>query len=166
MADMATTRVEIGRMQMIIALHTKKAPSDAEWNTYIGLCQEALKILNGDSTRLAGIAITDGGAPNAKQRALLATIIKDVHIRGAVVTESTLVRGVVTALSWINPQIKAYSPTGVVDAALHLGLTRNDVPKLWEECVKTKTGLPAIVAAYGAVAKVFAGAQDKLSAAS
>lgn len=51
--------------------------------------------------------------------------------RSAVVTTSTFIRGVVTALEWFNPETHAFHPDEIVRATRFLGLDEAQVEALW-----------------------------------
>lgn len=105
---------------VIIAFHTREDPNDLEWQ---GFCDFTLKLPKSCDRYLIR---TKGGGPNAKQRQQTNEVLK---ARGtpktnvAVVTEVPIVRGTVTALSWFNPSIKAFSPDDMDGAMRYLGLS-------------------------------------------
>lgn len=105
---------------VILAFHTKEDPTESEWQ---GFCDFTLKLPKHCDKYLIR---TKGGGPNAKQRQQTNEVLKT---RGtpmtnvAVVTEATIVRGTVTALSWFNPNIKAFSPADLDAAMRYLGLS-------------------------------------------
>ena len=53
--------------------------------------------------------LTDGGAPNARQRLLLNAILKDPSPPVAIVSSSLVARAVVTAMGWFNPRVRAFA---------------------------------------------------------
>lgn len=102
-----------------MSLHNGVPPSDAEWEAYVKEISVAMK-QSPDGVR--GFSLTDGGAPNAKQRHLITELIKDrvTKPRTTVVTESAIGRGVITALSWFNPSMKGFSPAEMWRAVEHI----------------------------------------------
>ena len=57
------------------------------------------------------------GAPRADHRSLLLRWYREHTVRGAVLTDSVIARGGVTALSWFGVSIRAFEPAEL-DAAL------------------------------------------------
>src|SRR5262245_9124536 len=107
-----------GRAHMIV-VHTAEAPSDDEWNAYIQDLERTISEVTGT------IVITSGGGPNSSQRrAVNALMAREgrKQYRGAVVTESLLVRGIVKALSLFNPGIRVFRPDALDPALAHVGL--------------------------------------------
>jgi len=60
----------------------------------------------------AGVALTDGGTPNALQRHRVNEALSGRRVRSAVVSNSVALRSVITALRWFNPETAAFSPRG------------------------------------------------------
>jgi len=95
--------------EYVLALHGKLNPADADWDQYCGLVAKTVS-----PQTLKGLTITLGAGPNAKQRSTITTIHKEFGVApdsiGAVVTDSALVRGVITALTWagIVRKIRAF----------------------------------------------------------
>lgn len=97
--------------QVLILVHTKDAPADDEWKAY---CDDAHKW----RAQIRGILVlSEGGGPNSVQRGELETALERPEGKTAVVTLSRVARGIVTALSWFTPKIKAFS-TLQIPAAL------------------------------------------------
>ena len=61
----------------------------------------------------------------------------------AIVTSSTIMRGVVTALQWFNPLVRAFSPDNVVAAMQFLGALEGEVHVVWTEAKRLQTSLGA-----------------------
>jgi hypothetical protein len=110
--------------QRIVMLHGVKAPPDDGWNDYLGILR------GGDVTQMGLLAITAGGAPNAAQRHGLNQVLKGRPFARAIVHDSTLVRGILTAVSWFAPGVEAFSPACWQDAAVHAKFHRGEVPRL------------------------------------
>ena len=97
------------------------------------------------------LIVTEGGAPTATQRQLmneeLAAYLKENprSLRSAIVTASTFVRGVVTALSWFHPGYCAFSPAHMDDAMDYL-----EVPQQHRaEMIVLAKSLQAQIALFG-----------------
>jgi hypothetical protein len=103
---------------VFVVVHAKTDPSDQEWDKYLEFhLEKALKCTQ-------TLVVTAGGGPNAKQRAKTNQNLKDTVVSVAVCTDATIVSGIVTALSWFNPQIKRFPDSGVGDALAYLKVSR------------------------------------------
>jgi hypothetical protein len=108
--------------KFVVVVHSRKQPADNEWEDYI---QFNLRVYAPGDT-LKYLVVTDGGAPTAAQRMIMNEKLSE-YVRGnnhlfrsAIVTGSTFVRGVVTALSWFNSGFYAFSPQHLDDAMRYL----------------------------------------------
>jgi hypothetical protein len=123
---MVTSCFSTPRGLVLLSLHTSDPPSDQEWQEHLQTAQRAMET----GTLVGGIAITDGGAPTGAQRGELAQLLAPLsrtHLAGVTLSRSTVVRAVVTALSWaISPQYKAFAPWELREALAHLGLIPAD----------------------------------------
>ena len=107
---------------VLIIVHSEAPPSDEEWEAYVSVIRSVK-----DLSKLRCIAFTDGGAPNSSQRKLLNEALKNRPLQAAAVSSSTLVRGVVTALNWFNPLVRAFAPERLGEAYQYLKLSREEV---------------------------------------
>ncbi|HTQ04988.1 MAG TPA: hypothetical protein VMI54_14085 [Polyangiaceae bacterium] len=103
---------------VFVTVHGTEAPSDEEW----------LRYLETGKAHFAGVRasliITEGGGPNGQQRALLTERYPEFGpLPVAVVSDSPLTRGIVTALRWLGKNIRAFRPTDLAGAFEYL-----DVP--------------------------------------
>ena len=103
---------------VLLVVHGRDAPSDDEWDEY--LRQVKLVVATG---RPRAIAVTEGGAPSLSQRRQVNQILGGTGAIGAVVSNSTFVRGIVTALSWFNRGVCSFSPDEFELACTHVGLS-------------------------------------------
>ena len=119
--------VKCGNQYVVLAMHDATAPPSDAWSRYIADYEAIGVKLDWGPELCGGIAVTDGGGPGPAQRRLVQArlIGSHPHIRGSVITSSTLVQGVVTALGWLGGDIKAFAPGMVVDALDHLRLQRS-----------------------------------------
>jgi hypothetical protein len=91
---------------------------------------------------------TDGGAPNSSQRRIVNEILAGrPPIPAAVVSNSALARGVITALSWFNPKIKAFAPDEVIDAYHYLGFTSSQIQVLTPRLAQLQSQMGAPIRA-------------------
>lgn len=104
------------KRRLVILVHTKDAPTDAEWKVYCDDVRQWCKSIRGI------LVISDGGGPNTVQRAdLEAALDNDTYkAKTAVVTLSRIARGIVTAMSWFNSGIKSFSTVQVRPALEYL----------------------------------------------
>jgi transposase len=128
MATMATSAFHGSRV-IVVALHTRSFPSDAEWDDYLAIVRAAFA-RHGATGLVRGLAITDGGGPTARQRTLLVDMLQDEKAIGSVVTSSRLALGIGRALSWVHPEIKTFSPRDYPRALRHIGLPDEEWPAL------------------------------------
>lgn len=117
--------VSTSRGEIMVVIHTSQPPSDAEWKEYV----EGVASLDLSTAR--SIVITDGGAPSAHQRKVLNDVIGGRQPPGVVISPSTFVRGVVTALSWFNPGLKAFAPEDFDNACKYLELSGSEIEEVW-----------------------------------
>jgi hypothetical protein len=66
-------------------------------------------------------------------------------LRIAAVTDSIVGRGVVTAISWFNPQIRACSPSKPKDVFTHLGLSAEESKRAIEALTAISRLMPGVV---------------------
>lgn len=118
MRNMAFTSIE----RIMIAVYAQKEPTDEEWSAYL----DSVAALGLDGSR--HLIVTAGGGPNSIQRKRLNDLLAGRSIPVSVVTNSTTVRGITTALSWFNRDIRAFS-LDEFDAALrHLKIPVEQAP--------------------------------------
>jgi hypothetical protein len=72
------------------------------------------------------LAYEEAGSIDSAQRREIVEAMGDHKPRGAVMTPSRLARGMVTALSWFQSEIKAFAPDQYESAATHLQLTSEE----------------------------------------
>jgi len=124
---------------VLLVVHGHEPPSDEEWEEYLG--QVKLVVATG---RPRAIAVTEGGAPSFSQRSQLNRILRGTRAVGAVVSDSGLVRGIVTALSWFNHGVRSFSPDEFEAACAHLGVAAGQLEKLRGrlDALREALGLP------------------------
>lgn len=91
---------------------SKSPPAAADWETYIAFFRKALSAPGGpplmDGT-LTVLVYERTSGPNAAQRKQLNDLVSALPLRVAVVTNSAIARGVLTAMSWFAKG-KGYHP--------------------------------------------------------
>ena len=102
-----------------VCVHGIKHPFDKEWHAYV----DDLAVNGG---ALKGVLVyTAGGGPNAAQRKYLTELWtrRGSMLPVALMSPSTVVRGIVTALNWVLPKpIRTFNPDQPGEAFLFLQL--------------------------------------------
>jgi hypothetical protein len=128
----------------VVVVHTSEPLSDEEWDGYLQFCLGA-GVEHG--VKMSYLAVTEGGAPNTAQRRRfhdLVTPILEKHpgfMRGAIVTPSTFVRGVVTAMSLVNRVYKAFSHSEMKESYAYLGVPAGYIGQVEALIVSLKASL-------------------------
>lgn len=107
---------------------------DDDWDEY-------LATLAANPSVKAFLISADNHGPNANQRAKLANLRSIDPLPKAVVTTSMAVRGIVTALSWLGSNIRAFAPNQIEGAFEYLGVASNAHAALLERLALLKTRL-------------------------
>jgi hypothetical protein len=115
--------------QIAVMVHGTRPPTDADWRTYLEHGVHTYRNVRGQ------LVLSYGGAPNAQQRALAAKLGKEMFAGGvppsAVLSNSLLVRGVVTIYRWMLSQdYKAFAVDDFAGAGKHLGLTEEETGRV------------------------------------
>ena len=119
----------------LVLVHSASAPTDAEWDQWLD------RMSYSDWDRL--LVWSRGGAPTARQRAATAEFWRGRTPHPmAVVTASRIVRGAVTAFSWLlGNRAAAFDPSRYVDAMDFLGIPTAEQ----ERCLAVSQRLRAMV---------------------
>jgi hypothetical protein len=122
-----------GENDVILFLHTPRHPSSKEWDDALSLMRRYA--VTADFRRLRVFVVSDGGGPDAAQRGALQEFFKSQRHspKCSVITTSVIGRGIIAAVSWFNPHVKAFSPRGFTDAIAHIDLPRAVIPRLLRE---------------------------------
>jgi hypothetical protein len=105
----------------IVMLHGAGPPPVEGWRDYLR------QIRDKDLSRLGLLCFTNGGAPDPAQRQELSQVVAGRYFARAIVHRSALVRGVVLAVSWFAPGVKAFSPWTWPAAAEHAHFKSDDL---------------------------------------
>jgi hypothetical protein len=114
-ASVMDFRFEFFDSQRIIMLHGQNPPPEGGWDDYLK------QIRTKDVTSLGLLVFTAGGAPGPAQRRALNSVLQGRRFARAIVHRSALVRGVVAAVGWFAPGVKAFEPAAWAAAAAHAG---------------------------------------------
>lgn len=110
-AEMSRTLAFQRVANCILLVHVDKEPADSEWDQYVQWFGPNI------DTRV--LVYSKGGAPTAAQRDKLKRVV-DKHgkrVVTAVMTDSQIARGVMTALKWFLKDMSAF-PTKDLEGAL------------------------------------------------
>ena len=131
------TRNASGRWlgEFLVFVHASEAPSDAEWEELLSLFRAA-----SEEGRLRVLVYTEGGAPNARQRALLNEILAGLKPRVAVLTTSAAARAVGVAISWFNPDLRVFAGDELGRGLDHLDVNQGE-RRILTQALKELRGL-------------------------
>jgi hypothetical protein len=100
---------------LIVLLHTRKSPSDAEW-------EQVVALLGGPHVKnpsgFSALILSDGGSPTLKQRGRVTPHIVRDRPMTALVSDASAVRFVVSTLTLLNENVRTFAPR-TIDDALH-----------------------------------------------
>ncbi len=112
---------------VLVTVHGREQPTEDEYTTWLRSVQSFM-----DTQSIQGVVIyTGGGYPDVHQRRQTALMwSKYTHIPNiAVLHNSVIVRGVLTALGWvIGKTLQGFNYAQVVPACAHVGLPDDRVP--------------------------------------
>ena len=106
---------------VVVLRETFDNPRDEEWDDFLRLLDRSR-----DLAKLRILVITDGGGPNAAQRARLQTVLKGRAVRVAIVTDSAKSRFIASAVSLFNRDHRGFSRAEIPIAYSHLQLTASE----------------------------------------
>jgi hypothetical protein len=100
--------------EFLIIVHTAVVPSDEDWRRMVDhtLAQAALR---------GTLVVSPGAKPNPTMRSDIRSMHEHFGTKTAVITDSVVSKGVMTALSWFNVPIKGFSPDQLDEALTYLG---------------------------------------------
>jgi hypothetical protein len=102
---------------LLVAVSGSQAPLDEEWAGYMAVCTQLDVEVGLGSSAVTGLTVTDGGSPTGPQRLAMSTLLKGRSVDTAVVTDSTVLRAVISLFSYVNPGVQAFSPRDWEQAA-------------------------------------------------
>ena len=127
--------------RVAIAVHDDIPPTDEEWARWIAYYE-------GRKQGRALVESKHGAGPNVMQRKLMADAIRGIDIRAAILTESLVVRGMVTAIAWLGIPQRAFLPGQYIEASSFLGLTDSERVRAIDELSRLRNDLSAGISAY------------------
>jgi hypothetical protein len=106
--------------RLTIAVHHTRPPTDEEWDRWVALCAT-------QEGPIRVIVESHGGAPNAKQRKALSDALAGRDLRSAILSDSIVVRGVVTALAWLGVALRAFPLDDYASMAAYLDIPKHEI---------------------------------------
>lgn len=103
--------------RLIVLVIGRASPTVREWDRFVAECAaRAADDLNGGV-----LVVSDGGAPSSTQRHAIANLSAARQTPQAVVVNSAVGRGVVTAMSWLGIRNKPFAPRELMEAFAFVG---------------------------------------------
>jgi hypothetical protein len=133
--EFVVTIVKLKEHHLVLWLHTAVDPPQPDWDRAVQQLREYAKSKGVPSWELRNLVVSDGGAPNARQRRQLFDAAEGRPHMLAVVTtvlNNPIKRGVATALQWLNPSVRFYHPAAYAEALAYLGLEA-EKREIWAE---------------------------------
>jgi hypothetical protein len=102
---------------LMLTVHGPIPPTDEEWRAYLEFSRTCV----GRVTR--SLIVSSGAGPNGRQRTMLMKEFPEfAPVPVAVVSDSSMTRGIVTALRWFGKNIRAFPPSQLAAALEYLGV--------------------------------------------
>jgi hypothetical protein len=117
------THGPVGTSDLYMAVHGAENPTMDEWDAFTAQWKAHAEKVRAAGRRPLSLNVTAGGAPNAKQRSSMDATNKPLQPRVAVLNDSTIVRGAITALSWLGgADVRAFKLDDYEGACAFLGV--------------------------------------------
>jgi hypothetical protein len=113
----------IREARLVVSCQTKFNPSDSEWDVWLSAASDVER----QHGRLKLLVVTEGGHPTKAQLERLKAVNKS-NPPTAIVSNSLALRFLGTALTFINPTIRCFSPAQLDEAFQHIGLLPDEQP--------------------------------------
>lgn len=133
-----------GYGRLMIAVQHAVPPTEDEWQRWLSFASHA-------EHELRALVETHGPCgPDARQRQQLAATVRGIDVRTAILTDSVVTRGIVTAIAWFGVSLRAFPHGSTTEAHRYLELTTEEqarvlatLPDLRRECGLTAPTLAA-----------------------
>jgi hypothetical protein len=106
--------------RVVVLVHTGGAYTPEEWRSVLALARRP------DLNELRLIVCDDTPTIDSARRAEVIEAMGGRVSTAAVLTDNVLSRGVITAIGWFKPGMKAFPPDQIEKAAHYLGLTEKE----------------------------------------
>lgn len=102
--------------RLMLLVHSDESPAQEEWRAYASELVTAVRQRDIDAL----VVFTDSAGPSPSQRKAVA-VVSEVNkaFQTTVITHAAFARGIVTALSWLGVNIKAFAPSEATNALAH-----------------------------------------------
>lgn len=130
--------------RVFTVVYGAEAPTAEEWTR----CLELFRERAGQPSRF--LVETRGGGPDAKQRKVLADTLRNEDTRVAVMTDSILARGILTALAWLGLPQRGFALNDLRAASEYLGLSSDELQHAAEELARLRYELGSYDAKHAA----------------
>ncbi len=121
---------------VLIYVHTAAPPNDEEWDEVLSFYEAGTR-----EQKVCTLVYTEGGAPNAAQRARLNARLGPGLVRIAVLTSSAIARAAGTAVTWFRPHVRVFGPNDLQGAMDHLELSPEGRQEVGEALQELKRSL-------------------------
>jgi hypothetical protein len=104
---------------LLVLVQDDQAPSNAEWDAFLGL-------LRANLPNVKILVVTKGGGPDEKQRKRLELTLGRSRFRVAVVSDSVKVRFVAAMIALFHKEHRSFTSAQTQEAYAHLEMTRSE----------------------------------------
>ena len=108
---------------LVLFVNGERAPDREEWKTYVAFLKE--RAAEHATVRL--VVVSGSAGPDSVQRQQLADSVSAKQLRTAVVSDSVVARGVVTAFRWYGLDVSAFKSSAIDEAYAYVGATPDEV---------------------------------------
>ncbi len=120
---MATMAYSVVGDDVVVFVAGVAEPPAAEWQDYQRRIDPLARRIRSNNGTIRFLVIADEGGPNAKQRAAIADMLHGIPTRTAVVSNSMMIRRMITAFGWLNFAMKGFAPGQITAAGAYLDLS-------------------------------------------
>lgn len=130
-ANVALEILHVRHLDVFLWLHGGRAPTNPEWDEACVRVADQLRQRLGVTSFFRVLVVSDGGGPSSLQRAKL---FRDIYgsqpVKIAALSNAfsnPIVRGIVTAVLWLNPSVRTFQPSDWREAFTYLELAGDEV---------------------------------------
>jgi hypothetical protein len=124
--------------KMLVVVHAPVEPATADWNEFMDEVRT--------HSNIRGVMIlANNSRLTPLQRAEIKGWYEEHKVRGALVTDSMMMRGIVTAMNWFGIEAKAFASDGLDAAMQYIGVSPGNRANLLMLVRKLEGMLPKAV---------------------
>jgi hypothetical protein len=126
--------VQVGPLDVLTWLHRKEEPDQPSWDQVLASIDQVLDARHGSVASLRCFIVSDGAAPNVRQRHEFRELVRGTPVKTAVVTtvmRDPIKRGIATSLSWFNPEFRVFRPDEAFAAVQHVTIALDGFQRVW-----------------------------------